>query len=79
MTPTFQDVLDAAKALAVTDRLRLVEALWEDVSPSEWPVPSKEWIAEAQRRSAEFDEGRMPARPWPEVRAQARRKARLDG
>jgi putative addiction module component (TIGR02574 family) len=75
---TFEDILDAARALTATDRLRLVDALWEDASPSEWPAPSKEWIAEAQRRSAEYDEGRMPAAPWPEVRAKARRKARLD-
>jgi putative addiction module component (TIGR02574 family) len=76
---TFQEVLDAARGLTAIDRFRLVEALWEDVSPSEWPLPSQEWIAEAQRRSAEYDQGRMPATPWPEVRAQARRKARLDG
>jgi putative addiction module component (TIGR02574 family) len=74
----FQDVLDAARTLTVVDRMRLVEALWEDLPPTEWPLPSQEWIAEAQRRSAEYDAGKMSAAPWPDVRDRARRKASLD-
>lgn len=77
--PTFNDVLDAARTLTPTDRMRLVDALWEDVSPTEWPLPSEEWIAEAQRRSADYDKGRTSATPWDDVRARARRKAGLDG
>ena len=74
----FDDVLGAAQDLPPTDRIRLVHALWETVPPDEWPAPSEEWIDEAQRRSAEFDAGRMAASPWPEVRARARRKAGMD-
>jgi putative addiction module component (TIGR02574 family) len=77
--PTFQDVLTAARTLSAADRLRLVDSLWEDVPPDDWPLPSEQWIAEAQRRSAEYDEGRMSAATWPEVQARARRKAGLDG
>ena len=77
--PTFNDVLDAARTLTPTDRMRLVDALWEDVPPAEWPLPSEEWIAEAQRRSADYDQGRMSATTWPELRARARHKAGLDG
>ena len=77
--PTFNDVLDAARTLTPTDRMRLVDALWEDVPPTEWPLPSKEWIAEAQRRSADYDKGHTSATPWGDVRARARRKAGLDG
>ena len=76
--PTLDDVLDAARALTPTDRMRLVDALWDDVSPSEWPLPSEEWIAEAQRRSADYDEGRMSAATWAEVQARARHQAGLD-
>ena len=75
---TYQDVLDAAEALSVSDRLRLAEAIWEKLPESEWPRPSDEWIAEVQRRSREYDEGRMSASTWPEVRDRARRKAGLD-
>ena len=75
---TFEDVLGAARALSASERLRLVEALWEGASPAEWPVPSEEWIAEAQRRSAEYDQGRMSVTPWSEARARARRTAGLN-
>ncbi len=74
----FEDVLGAAFSLTPADRLRLVDALWNDSPPAEWPPPSEEWIAEAQRRSAQYDEGRMSAAPWPDVRARARRKAGLN-
>lgn len=77
--PTFQDVLTAARTLNTTDRIRLADAIWEEVSPADWPLPSEEWITEAQRRSVEFDEGRMSAATWPEVQARARRRAGLDG
>lgn len=77
--PTFHDVLDAARTLTATERIRLVDALWDDVSPTDWPLPSGEWIAEAQRRSADYDEGRTSATPWTKVQASARQKAGLDG
>ncbi len=74
----YDDVFVAAQGLPPTDRIRLIHALWDTVPPDEWPVPSEEWIAEAQRRSAEYAAGRLTASPWPEVRARARRKAGLD-
>lgn len=76
---TFTDVFDAAQLLPVTDRLRLIEALWDNVAPSEWPPPDEEWIAEAQRRSAEYDAGVMSASPWPDVCARSKKRAGLDG
>jgi len=76
--PTFQDVLSAARTLNTTDRIRLANAIWEDVPPADWPLPDAQWIAEVQRRSAEYDEGRMSAAGWPEVQARARRSAGLD-
>lgn len=72
---TFQDVLDTARTLSVSDRLRLVDALWDDSAPENWPVPSDDWIAEVQRRSAESDAGQMTASSWSEVRDRARQKA----
>ena len=76
--PVFDDVLDAARALTPADRMRLVGVLWDDVSPSEWPLPSEEWVTEAQRRSDDFDGGRTSATPWAEVRVRARQQAGLD-
>lgn len=77
--PSFHDVLDAARTLSPADRMRLVDALREGVSPTAWPLPNDEWIAEAQRRSADYDEGRTTATPWTEVQARVRQKAGLDG
>ena len=75
---TLSDVLAAARTLSAADRIRLADALWEDVPPEEWPQPSAEWLAEAQRRSAEFDAGRMKAATWAEVQARARQKTGLN-
>ena len=77
--PTIQDILDAARALTSAERAQLIQALWDTVSPDDWVPPSADWIAEAQRRSKEYDAGRMAASPWSEVRERARRKAGLDG
>jgi putative addiction module component (TIGR02574 family) len=75
----YLDVLTAVRTLTNADRIRLVDAIWEDVPAADWPLPSEEWIAEVQRRSAEYDAGRMTAATWPEVQARARQKAGLDG
>ena len=75
----FENVLGAAQDLPPSDRIRLIDALWDSVPPDEWPKPSGEWIAEAQRRSSEYDAGDMSASPWPEARDRARREAELDG
>jgi putative addiction module component (TIGR02574 family) len=76
---TFADVFNAAQALSAEDQFRLIEALWDNIPMGEWPSPSAEWIAEAQRRSAEYDAGTMSASPWPDVYARALQKAGLDG
>ena len=75
---TFDDVFVAAEGLTPADRVRLVHELWDTIPPQDWPAPDQEWIGEAQRRSEEYDAGRMTASPWPEVRQRARRKAGLD-
>lgn len=76
---TIQEILNAAQTLPADQRAQLIVALWDSVSPDDWAPPSPDWIAEAQRRSQEYDAGRMTASPWPEVRARARREAGLDG
>lgn len=76
--PGFAEVLEAARTLTPTERLRLVDALWNDIAPSDWPLPSAEWIAEAQRRSQEHDQGRETAKPWAEVLDRARKQTGLN-
>ena len=74
-----QEIIDAARTLSPAERLWLVDAVWDDEHPENWPALSPEWLAEVQRRSAEFDAGRMKASPWEDVQARVRRKAGLDG
>ncbi len=76
---TFDEVFGAAQDLNAADRLRLIGALWDTVSPEQWPQPSAEWMAEVQRRSAEVDAGRMTTKSWDDVRIQARKEVGLDG
>ena len=60
---TLQEIITAVKSLSPADRLRLVDAVWDETSPETWPKPSQEWIKEVQRRSSEYDAGRMTASP----------------
>jgi putative addiction module component (TIGR02574 family) len=76
---SYQEVLAAARSLSTTDQAQLAAAIWEEMDPENWPLPTEEWIAEAQRRSAEYDADEMTASPWSEVRLRSRQKAGLDG
>ncbi len=67
----YDEILIAAQALRPNEQLRLINALWESL---ERPEPGPEWVREAQRRSAEYDAGRMPASRWEEVRERTRKK-----
>ena len=76
---SLNEILNAAQALPESDRARLLDALWDSVSPECWLAPSDEWLAEINRRSAAYDAGDMQSASWDEVRERARRKAGLDG
>lgn len=75
---TFEDVFDAAQALPIDERRRLIDALWETTPDNEETMPSAEWIAEAGRRSAEYDAGAMLAAPWSVVRQRVDKEVGLD-
>ncbi|WP_143549316.1 addiction module protein [Rhodopirellula bahusiensis] len=75
---TMKEILTAAKALPSAERARLIEALWDDISPADWVPPSTQWITEANRRSDAYDSGEMSGSSWGEVRERARRQAGLD-
>jgi len=76
---TYNEIFGAAERLPAEERVRLVQALWDTVTPEDWPPPGDAWADEAQRRSREYDSGEATALPWQEVRARARREAGLDG
>ena len=75
--PDFQTILADASRLPVVDRIQLIEALWDTVPGDALPPLTDEWLAEIQRRSAEFDSGTVKSVPWEQVRADAMRRAGL--
>ncbi|PHR97444.1 MAG: hypothetical protein COA78_27635 [Blastopirellula sp.] len=76
---SIQEILAAAQALSAPEQAQLLAALWDNVSPDDWVPPSDDWVAEANRRSAAIDSGKMTSTGWSEVRERARHKAGLDG
>lgn len=74
--PDYEALLADASRLPIAERIQLIEALWDTVPEDAFPPLSDEWIAEIQRRSAEFDAGLVEAVPWEEVRADAHAKRR---
>ena len=57
--------------LPVGERVQLIEALWDTVPPDAMPPLSDEWLAEIERRSAEYDAGKVTPIPWEQVRAES--------
>lgn len=72
------EILIAAQNLPPADRAVLIAALWDKSSPEEWIGPGEDWIAEANRRSDQYDSGAMTGDSWEAVRERARKKAGLD-
>jgi putative addiction module component (TIGR02574 family) len=72
--PTYDTLLNDAKNLPVADRIELMDAIWDTLPPDSLPPLSGEWLAEIQRRSAEFDSGKAQVVSWEEVKAEALRR-----
>jgi putative addiction module component (TIGR02574 family) len=67
--------MDAIRKLSVSERLALVEEIWETISsdPASMPV-SEAQLREARRRLAEHDADPTTAVPWKEAEARLRTK-----
>lgn len=76
---TLQEVLEAARCLPADDRVELVDELIATLEPADKLLLDDEWLAEIQRRSREYDAGRMAAIPWETVKEQARKRVFGDG
>lgn len=75
--PDYETVLADARRLTLVDRLQLIEALWDTLPADSLPPLTDEWIAEIQRRSAEYDSGLVQTIPWEQIRADALGRAGL--
>jgi putative addiction module component (TIGR02574 family) len=73
----YDTLLADASRLPVAVRIRLIEALWDTVPDDVAPSLSEEWLAEIERRSTEFDSGRVSSTPWEQIRAAALKRANL--
>ncbi len=73
----FDTLLSVASQLPLDARIQLIDALWDTIPGEAAPPLSEEWLAEIQRRSAEYDAGLVQPIPWEQVRADALR--RLNG
>lgn len=72
--PTYENVLADAARLQVADRIQLIDAIWDTLPPDSLPPLTDEWLAEVQRRSAEYDSGAAGTVSWEQVRAEALRR-----
>lgn len=64
--------------LSVSERIQLVEDLWDSIAVSTSRIPlSEAEIAELDRRLAELDRNPDAVVPWEEVRARIEEQLRL--
>jgi putative addiction module component (TIGR02574 family) len=67
----YDSLLANASQLPLDARIQLIEALWDTVPDDSLPALSDEWVAEIERRSAEYDAGSVQSIPWEQIRAEA--------
>ena len=72
--PTYESLLADAARLPVEDRLRLLDGIWDTLPNDALPPLSEEWTAEIQRRSAEYDAGKVQTVSWDVIKAEALRR-----
>ena len=75
--PNYETLLADAARLPVVERIQLIEALWDTLPADSLPPLTDEWVAEIQRRSAEYDAGAVQTVPWEQIRTEALRSAGL--
>ena len=67
--------MDAIRKLSVSERLALVEEIWDSISADPASVPvSEAQIAQARRRLAHHDADPTSAVPWEDAEARLRTK-----
>jgi putative addiction module component (TIGR02574 family) len=75
MSPTTEQLLNAALALPAEERLELVEALAASLQTTDRPPFDESWRAIIQRRSTELRRGEIVSVSWEEVKRKARENA----
>jgi putative addiction module component (TIGR02574 family) len=68
MSPGTEELLRTARALPPADQIELIEALIAGLDEADPQPLDDAWLAEIERRSAEFDAGTVTPIPWEGVR-----------
>jgi putative addiction module component (TIGR02574 family) len=79
MSQGVEKILQAAMALPDQEQLQLVAALLAAVDERGLRPFDDSWLAEIQRRSAEFDAGGIKPIPWSEVKERTHREVGSGG
>jgi putative addiction module component (TIGR02574 family) len=67
----YQSILDAARQLPESDRIRLIDELSTTVPDEDEAALTEEWSQEIARRIAELESGKATTIPWSQVRDEA--------
>ena len=73
MSTNLESVKKAAMELSEQDRARLADSLLETLPDLDQHGIEEAWASEVERRSREFDEGKVTPIPWSQVREAARK------
>lgn len=79
MSPELNAVLHAALSLSNDDRARLADSLLDSLDAIEDAGAEAAWAAEVERRSREYDEGKVSPIRWADVRDAVRKQFASDG
>jgi putative addiction module component (TIGR02574 family) len=72
MSPSAEQLLQTALSLPRAEQVELIEGLIAAQDQAEPQPLDDDWMAEIQRRSAEYDSGQVTPIPWSIVRERAR-------
>ncbi|MDP1614992.1 MAG: addiction module protein [Methylococcales bacterium] len=66
-------LISQVRTLSVAERIELIGAVWETLSPSEVPVSAEEKVL-LDARLADMEQNPDDQSPWPEVQARLKRQ-----
>lgn len=76
---SLSQVYEAALALPEQERVQLVDDLIATLKPQDAVPLDDAWLAEIERRSEEYDAGKVTGVPWSEVKERAWKRLQQNG
>lgn len=75
LSMTKTSLIEHARQLSATDRLELIDAIWDSLEPNELPVADRE-KALIDGRLADLERNPTDQSPWSDVKARLERRKR---